>query len=373
MTAAEHANPLTAGHEMAAFNAAAEGRTIAALGAFERVALAYLALSGVLMIAFRSNLPNPGLHLVVHAVAALTIVAIANAPQIVQRRWPTGLAERSARWVRDWYAQAVFLFCFEELRILVHLLHAGWRDSLLIRFDRWLTGADPAVWFAGISTPALNEFMQAAYLTYFFYLTVLGASLYREGETTFETACAITPAATDAPRPYWTVMTGSMAAYSIGYVISILFPIESPYFSMASLHLPELRGGPATSLINLIEHFGRVHGGAFPSAHVSGSFVALLGAWKYRRWMFWIFLPCFLAMCTATVYGRYHYVADVLAGIVVGTAGYCAGEWLTRAPAPTISHVALRQLKISEDAASVVLIQKVPQWQADQARPSSDR
>jgi membrane-associated phospholipid phosphatase len=39
-------------------------------------------------------------------------------------------------------------------------------------------------------------------------------------------------------------------------------------------------------------------------------------------------LPFFVSMCVSTVYGRYHYIADVLAGIVVGALGFAAGSWL---------------------------------------------
>jgi membrane-associated phospholipid phosphatase len=57
--------------------------------------------------------------------------------------------------------------------------------------------------------------------------------------------------------------------------------------------------------------------------------VALLAARRYKPWLFWICLPFFLSMCAATVYGRYHYIADVLAGIVVGAIAWVAGWWLT--------------------------------------------
>ncbi|MGH9758601.1 MAG: phosphatase PAP2 family protein, partial [Candidatus Acidiferrales bacterium] len=83
-----------------------------------------------------------------------------------------------------------------------------------------------------------------------------------------------------------------------------------------------------TAAIDLIERFGRVHGAAFPSAHVAGSMVAILAARRYRPWLFWVCLPFFICMCVATVYGRYHYVADVLAGIVVGSISWAAGQWL---------------------------------------------
>ncbi len=39
-------------------------------------------------------------------------------------------------------------------------------------------------------------------------------------------------------------------------------------------------------------------------------------------------LPLALCMCVSTVWGRYHYVADILGGMVTGTLGYVIGEWL---------------------------------------------
>jgi len=41
-------------------------------------------------------------------------------------------------------------------------------------------------------------------------------------------------------------------------------------------------------------------------------------------------LPFFASMCVATVYGRYHYVADVLAGLVVGAMGFTLGTTLMK-------------------------------------------
>jgi membrane-associated phospholipid phosphatase len=111
-------------------------------------------------------------------------------------------------------------------------------------------------------------------------------------------------------------------------VISIFFPVEAPLFAMRSLGLPPLVGGPATSLINFIESWGRVRGGAFPSGHVLGSFVVLLGAWCCRRQLFWVFLPCFIAMCVSTIYGGYHYIADILAGILVGAVAFILAKKL---------------------------------------------
>src|ERR1700752_926588 len=129
---------------------------------------------------------------------------------------------------------------------------------------------------------------------------------------------------------FWNVMVSTAIANYTVYFIAVLFPIESPFHALATMNTTPLSGGYFTAAIELIERFGRVHGGAFPSAHVAGSTVAILASWRYRRWLFWICLPFFVSMCVSTVYGRYHYIADVLGGLGVGVFGLIAGEWLLK-------------------------------------------
>ena len=297
-----------------------------ACGAFEWVALSYLGFSGLLMILFAKNLPRAGRLLTMHVgVIAAILVLVSVARRSVTANWGRGQAGRVLRVVRDWYPQAIFLFCFEELGALQHLIRSGWCDSWMLAFDRWLTGVYPTVWLQGIARPALTDFMQMAYLSYFFFLTVLGFVLYLWGAD--ETRASF-------PRRYafWAVMTCAMTGYVIGYTISIFLPVESPHYFLAAQHVAALQGGPFTYISDLIEHYGRVHGGAFPSEHVVGSFVPLLCAWRYRRRLFWIFLPFFICMCASTVYVRNHYIVDVLAGLVVGAIGFWLGLRLMRLP-----------------------------------------
>jgi membrane-associated phospholipid phosphatase len=279
---------------------------IEACGAFEWVALSYLWISGAMIAVFHRNLTAAPLHLGLRVLITAAILWMCRSA----RQRP----DRVLQFARHWYPQAFFLLCFEELHHIVHLIFPGWFDRYLIAFDFRLVGVNPTVWLQQFARPALNDFMQIAYLTYFFYLIVLGAILYGRKEE----------------HAFWTVMTGSIAAYSMGYLIALVFPIESPYHSLRALHTVELHGGFFTSLMGVIERFGRVHGAAFPSLHVCGSFVAVLGAWRYRRWLFWVYLPFFVCMMVATVYGRYHYIADVLAGLVTGAIGYWLGEKLMR-------------------------------------------
>jgi membrane-associated phospholipid phosphatase len=288
----------------------------AACGAFEWIALGYLAFSSALIALFAENLPHPIRMIGVQTLVAAVILILCwvEARGGTDRNVCPTLAQRFWHFWRYWYPHLFFLFCFEELGKLVHLISPGWQDAKLIAADYWLTGVHPTVWLEQFATPARNDFMQFAYLTYFTYLLVVGGVLYCRRDW----------------RGYWSVMTYSAVGYAIGYTIAILFPIESPWFSMAGAWHGSLQGGPVTATINFIEHFGRVRGAAFPSEHVAGSVAALWGAWRHRRWLFWVMVPLVMCMCVSTVWGRYHYVVDVFGGMVTGTLGYVVGRWVMK-------------------------------------------
>jgi len=289
----------------------------AACGAFEWVALGYLAASSALIAVFAENLAHPArLVGTQFLVMALILALCRTEARARESAWRNGLQGSAIWWHfwRHWYPHLFFLFCFEELGKLVHLVTPGWQDTKLIAFDQWLTGVNPSLWLERFAHPALNEFMQFAYFTYFVYLLILGGILYYRRDL----------------KSYWAVMTYSAVGYAFGYVISMFFPVQSPWFTLSGLWHGDLTGGPFTALINFIEKCGRVRGAAFPSEHVAGSIAALWGAWRHRRWLFWVMMPLVMCMCASTVWGRYHYIADVFGGMATGTLGYVIGSWLMK-------------------------------------------
>jgi len=275
-----------------------------ACGAFEWVTFCYLAWLNAILALFHRNIAHAPVYFAIHCGIGIGIICLAHAA--------AHTVSAFVRFTRDWYPLPLYIFFFEELQGLVHAIFPGWFDRWLIAFDYSFAGVHPSVWLARFASPAMNEFMQFAYMTYFLYLVILPAILYAHKDR----------------LAYWTVMVSTALAHYSVYVIALLLPIESPFYSLAPLETKPPTGGYFTSTIEFIERLARVHGAAFPSAHVAGSMVALLAAHRYRRWLFWVCLPFFASMCVATVYGRYHYVADVLAGIVVGAIGFALGSWL---------------------------------------------
>ena len=285
-----------------------------ACGAFEWLALGYLCATSCLFLAFVANLAHPYRLITTQVLIAAVILSLVFKQARAAARDREGKKFITGWWHfwRYWYPHLFFLFCFEELAHLMTLVTPHWQDAYLIAFDRWLTGVHPSIWLEQFATPARNEFMQLVYFSYFTYLLIVAGILYVKREW----------------RAYWSVMTYSMAGYMIGYFIAMSFPVESPWFAMAGSWKGPLVGGPVTAMVSFMEHYGRVRGAAFPSEHVAGAVAALWGAWRFRRWLFWTMLPVFLFMCVSTIWGRYHYIADVLAGLITGTLGFAIGSWV---------------------------------------------
>jgi len=68
-----------------------------------------------------------------------------------------------------------------------------------------------------------------------------------------------------------------------------------------------------------------IHTSVFPSAHVAGAFAAAFGALRAlpeRRWVGRFLLVMASLIAIATVYGRYHYLSDAVAGLSVALVAF---------------------------------------------------
>jgi membrane-associated phospholipid phosphatase len=264
--------------------------------ASDRLTASYLAFTLVL-IAWRAD-----------RIPGAASIAALNASLLLLVWWLSRSRARGTRaWsvVADWYPLALFVVFFEQIGSLVHAIASGWRDSVLIAIDYAIFGVHPGVWIEQFAGYWMTEYMQFSYLMYF-PLTA-GAAVWlrlRHGRSALGQ-----------------LLLASCVAYYICYVIFLIFPIEGPFHTLRELQRVELRGGVFTAVIEWVERYGRVHGGAFPSAHVAGSVVSWLVLWRYSARAGWLLTPLILSITVATVYGRYHYAIDVPAGVLVAIAG----------------------------------------------------
>jgi membrane-associated phospholipid phosphatase len=197
-------------------------------------------------------------------------------------------------------------------------LHAGRVfDVWLIAADRWLLGGDPTVWLARIAHPAATELLQLAYALFYFLPLAVGVELYARGW--------------DGRFRQWAFVCGCgfFAAYA-GY---LMLPAVGPRFTLhaydaVARELPGL--GLTPYLRAFIDTGGMVPvhvaadqlvrlapRDAFPSGHTLVTLLSIAWAWRCRLRVRWALTVIGALLIVATVYLRYHYVADVLTGAVL--------------------------------------------------------
>ena len=116
----------------------------------------------------------------------------------------------------------------------------------------------------------------------------------------------------------------------LSYVQFPFWPSEPPRIVFPGYDEPSM-----TTLFRQFNHwilggYG-IHTSVFPSAHVSGAFAAAFALKRVLRERPRLYRGVFVyatLVAIATVYGRYHYAVDAVAGVIVGIVAAALGRWL---------------------------------------------
>ena len=107
----------------------------------------------------------------------------------------------------------------------------------------------------------------------------------------------------------------------------MLVPATGPAIAFPSLFHHALSGSTYENITGLIDT-ARAPRDVFPSLHVGISFVVWLYAWRNSRRLFWILAPLILSLWVSTIYLRYHYLVDCLAGFILALLSYWLANWM---------------------------------------------
>ena len=134
--------------------------------------------------------------------------------------------------------------------------------------------------------------------------------------------------AEDVDQFLFAVLLATFGAYSL----FPYFPSEPPRTVFPAQDLP--------GVITVFRRFNLwylggygIHTSVFPSAHVSTAFAGAFGLQLVigeRPWVGRVFLILAILIGTATVYGRYHYLVDALAGFVLAVGARAALQAIRR-------------------------------------------
>lgn len=275
----------------------------------EWVTITYFCWLIVISIVFREHRPGWYWFVLIHTGLIIAIMWVAQLPRFDRASW---------RFVRDLYLYLFALLGYKESAYFVQVIYQRWFDDVLVRIDYAMFGFHPTVWMAEHGHIVLNEFANFAYFSYFVYVPVLVFYLW----------------GTKSGREVEGFLGGLVMSYNFSYIFFALLPASSPRFALpefglVSVELVRLDGYLFTGIIDMFMDKGAMRGGAFPSVHCCASTVFLLNTYKYCSKKTALIATFFvLSMYWSTVYGRYHYVIDVLAGIAMGVVFSIAGHYL---------------------------------------------
>jgi membrane-associated phospholipid phosphatase len=244
--------------------------------------------------------------------------------------------------LRDWLPCILILVAYREAGLLFLPDPSHRLDHIFIRWDAmllrnpWVTSA------LTVGSPWLQRYLEFAYFLCYPVVPLGVATLYlarqyvAPGGTCPDTvgspaSAPMSRGATDrrvasALEHYWTAV---LVAALTCYVLFPLFPLTPPRELFHDLPgpygAPELRG-----LNHWLLNRYAVGASLFPSGHVASATAAALVIRCHCPRAGWVFLIVAASITLATVYGRYHYAADALAGALVGVAAFLVSHALTR-------------------------------------------
>lgn len=228
-----------------------------------------------------------------------------------------------------WYLAPMIFITFKQLYFMVHPINPKDYDDILIKIDRWLLGVDPTHFLQKFSHPLLTEILQIVYTSFYLLPIIVGIDLIKNKRyEEFEFSAFL-------------IVYGFFLSY-LGY---FSFPAVGPRFTLHNFFDidKELPGLFLTQylreFVNIGESIPRgtinphelVQRDVFPSGHTQMTLLTMYATVKFNTKTKYFIIPIGLLLIFSTVYLRYHYVIDVIAGVVFMIITLWTGRKIYRA------------------------------------------
>jgi membrane-associated phospholipid phosphatase len=209
--------------------------------------------------------------------------------------------------LRDWFTLAVLIFGYREIGWFAPAEHTYELEHGWIYWDRLLLnhwGLREAIEALG---PVIPSLLEASYTLVYtlapFSVVVLYLYRYRNR----------------MDRLFLPVLSATFLTYAL----YPYFPSEPPWTVFPGEDMPRVETIFRAFNRGMVGGYG-IHTSVFPSAHVSTAFAtsfAMIRILPERPWVGRFLLAMSVIIAVATVYGRYHYAVDAVAGFAVALFG----------------------------------------------------
>jgi len=308
---------------------AIEKKPLSGLMVFEKVAIAYAALTTFLVLFLYTRMSDPSAILMSRVRFLAMTLALWGVYRLVPCRLMLGIrGVVQLALLGLWYPET-----YDFNRLFPNL------DYLFAQWEQQLFGCQPALLFSQVlPSHVASELFDMGYGSYYFMIAVTAMFYFAFRYREFERATFVI-----------------LASFFIYYLIYIFLPVVGPTFyyhavglktiaegvfpnvhdyfltHTASLPSPGYTDGVFYQFVEDAKAAGERPTAAFPSSHVGVSTICMLLAWHSgNRRLFFVYLPFYIFLCCATVYIQAHYLIDAIAGLITGVGLYFLMMWLSR-------------------------------------------
>lgn len=271
----------------------------------EIYSLITLGIFSILSLVFFLHIDNAFRYLFLNAIAAIAVVSLSALHLSVN----TGKFFKILKLV---YVVPIIYLCYMQVQNYIAIINPHLYDEILIQWDRAIFGTDPTVWIFSISNPILTEYLQICYFLFFFLPIIHGIELYKKNE--FD----------KLDRLLRTISFG----FFFSYFLYLCMPAIGPRFFLHDFHNMNVEL-PGLFLTNIMRDFINLGGGiqagtldpiavvnrdCMPSGHTMMTLINIYLLFRNNSVQKWVQLVIGLSLIFSTIYLRYHYVVDILAG-----------------------------------------------------------
>ncbi len=208
------------------------------------------------------------------------------------------------------------LSSFFQLREILPAVSPWTDDASIYAFDLRVFGFEPSVVLDRYVTPRTTEWFAFFYFLYFLILCVHVL-----------------------PMVYWQrdvhllarFSTGMLLIFCTAHVLYMIVPGFGPYWYLKGTFRHELAGGTFWRLVREAVDAGGAQKDIFPSLHTAVPTYFAIFSFRHRNrtpFKYWWPVIAFLAtqIIVATMFLRWHYLVDVVAGVTLAAAGSLLGQ-----------------------------------------------
>lgn len=216
--------------------------------------------------------------------------------------------------LRHFYPVLLYTALYRETAALNQLPSPGFLDTYFIRLEARVFGMQPSLVFMdALPYLPVSELAYAAYFSYYVMIAGIGLTLFFRNR-----------------RQFFHFLSVISFVFYVCYLVYIFTPVIGPrvfFREIVDFPLPPdlqptppptfpavIANGPFYQIMHWIYRVFESPGAAFPSSHVAVAFSTVFFSFRYLRPIRWLHLGVAVLLSLSTIYCRYHYAVDVLAG-----------------------------------------------------------